>query len=393
MYDFVIIGGGIVGLAAGYSIQQKKPNASILVLEKELDWAAHQTGHNSGVIHSGIYYRPGSYKASFARAGNQSMKTFCEEHSIAYDACGKVIVAADDKEITPLENLYQRGIQNGLAVEKLSAAQLKEKEPYATGAAALYVPSTGIVDFKQVSQTLAGLLETGGAVMKRGTEVTAVTETNENVIVETNRETYEAGTLINCAGLHSDRIARMAGYLTDMKIVPFRGEYYKLKPQSRHLVKNLIYPVPNPDFPFLGVHFTRMMNGDVEAGPNAVLGFRREGYRKRDMHARDFFEVMTYRGFWKLAAQYKREGTNEMIRSLRKKKFVESMQKLLPDITINDVETAPAGVRAQALKADGSLMDDFHIIQGRCSLHVCNAPSPAATASLQIGKEIASRVL
>lgn len=393
MYDYAIIGGGIVGLSTGYALARRDPGCSILVIEKEFTWAAHQTGHNSGVIHSGIYYKPGSYKARFARAGNESIVSFCQKHNIEHDICGKVIVAANNTERPLLNKLYQRGLDNRLRVQKLSKEELNEKEPYAAGVEAIHVPTAGIVNFKQAAETLASLIEESGGDLRLNTEVQKITEKTENTLIETDRGTFEAKILINCAGLHSDRIAKMAGYYTDMKIIPFRGEYFKLKKEKRHLVNNLVYPVPNPDFPFLGVHFTRMINGEVEAGPNAVLGFKREGYRKTDFHAKDFMEVMKYSGFWKLAKKYTKEGTNEMIRSLSKKKFVQSMQKLIPDITGEDVEPGPAGVRAQALKADGSLVDDFHIIQGKRSLHVCNAPSPAATASIPIGEEIAGRIL
>ncbi|WP_158737157.1 L-2-hydroxyglutarate oxidase [Alteribacillus sp. YIM 98480] len=393
MYDYAIIGGGIVGLSAGYALARRQPGCSILVIEKESKWAAHQTGHNSGVIHSGIYYKPGSYKARFARTGNESIISFCQKHNIQHDICGKVIVAANDMERPLLNNLCQRGLDNGLQVRKLSKEELHEKEPYVDGVEAIHVPTAGIVNFKQAAETFASLIEENGGDLRLNTKVQKITEKNESTFIETNRGTFETKTLINCAGLHSDRIAKMAGYYTDMKIIPFRGEYFKLKKEKRHLVNNLVYPVPNPDFPFLGVHFTRMINGEVEAGPNAVLGFKREGYRKTDFHAKDFLEVMKYSGFWKLAKKYAKEGTDEMIRSFSKKKFIQSMQKLIPDITGEDVEPGPAGVRAQALKSDGSLVDDFHIIQGKRSLHVCNAPSPAATASIPIGDEIAARIL
>ncbi|MFC5713012.1 L-2-hydroxyglutarate oxidase [Thalassorhabdus alkalitolerans] len=388
MYDYAIIGGGIVGLSVGHSLTKRFPGASILMIEKEESWASHQTGHNSGVIHSGIYYKPGSYKARFAKAGNQSMVEFCQEHNIDHDVCGKVIVATNDQELPRLDNLYKRGLENGLNIRKISREELKEKEPNVNGLAAIHVPSAGIVNFKQVSETFASLIEKGGGTMLLNTEVQNITEEESQVTIETQHSTYQAKTLINCAGLHSDRIARKTGYHTDMKVIPFRGEYYTLKEEKRGLVKNLVYPVPNPDFPFLGVHFTRMIDGEVEAGPNAVLSFKREGYRKTDFLLKDFMEVMGYSGFWKLARNYVKEGSEEMIRSFSKAKFVESLQKLIPEITGDDLEPAPAGVRAQALKADGSLVDDFHIVTGKNSFHICNAPSPAATASIQIGEEV-----
>lgn len=392
MYDFAIIGGGIVGLSVGKGILEKFPSAKVVVLEKEKVWASHQTGHNSGVIHSGLYYKPGSFKAKFARHGNESMVAFCQEHQIEHEVCGKVVVATNDEELPLLEALYKRGLDNQLTIKKICADQLKEIEPHVSGKAAIHVPMAGIVNYKQVSETLAKLIRERGGVLKLNTNVQKIKENGSYVEIDTNNGTYQAKMLINCAGLHSDRIAKLTGYLMDMKIVPFRGEYFELKPEKRDLVKHLIYPVPNPSFPFLGVHFTRMIGGGVEAGPNAVLSLKREGYKKTDFHPVDFFEVMKYQGFWKLARKNVKEGFVEITRSLNKRKFVQSLQKLIPEITVNDLEPAPAGVRAQALKTDGSLVDDFYIIVGKRSIHVCNAPSPAATASLQIGSEIVRRL-
>ncbi|MDE5414386.1 L-2-hydroxyglutarate oxidase [Alkalihalobacterium chitinilyticum] len=392
MYDFAIIGGGIVGLSVGKAILEKFPGAKVIVLEKEKDFASHQTGHNSGVIHSGLYYKPGSFKAKFARQGNESMVAFCQEHQIEHEVCGKVVVATNDEELPLLENLYKRGLNNQLVIKKICADQLKEIEPHVNGKAAIHVPMAGIVNYKKVSETLAKLIWERGGELKLNTKVEKVKEKGSDVEIDTNNGTIQAKMMINCAGLHSDRIAKLTGYHMDMKIVPFRGEYFKLKPEKRYLVKHLIYPVPNPSFPFLGVHFTRMIGGGVEAGPNAVLSLKREGYKKTDFHLGDFLEVMKYHGFWKLARKNVKEGFEEITRSLHKGKFVESLQNLIPEITINDLEPAPAGVRAQALKSDGSLVDDFYIIAGKRSIHVCNAPSPAATASLQIGSEIVRRL-
>ncbi|MFV8829971.1 L-2-hydroxyglutarate oxidase [Alkalihalobacterium sp. APHAB7] len=392
MYDFAIIGGGIVGLSVGKGILEKFPSAKVVVLEKEKVLASHQTGHNSGVIHSGLYYKPGSFKAKFARHGNESMVAFCQEHQIEHEVCGKVVVATNDEELPLLEALYKRGLDNQLTIKKICADQLKEIEPHVSGKAAIHVPMAGIVNYKQVSETLAKLIRERGGVLKLNTNVQKIKENGSYVEIDTNNGTYQAKMLINCAGLHSDRIAKLTGYLMDMKIVPFRGEYFELKPEKRDLVKHLIYPVPNPSFPFLGVHFTRMIGGGVEAGPNAVLSLKREGYKKTDFHPVDFFEIMKYQGFWKLARKNVKEGFVEITRSLNKRKFVQSLQKLIPEITVNDLEPAPAGVRAQALKTDGSLVDDFYIIVGKRSIHVCNAPSPAATASLQIGSEIVRRI-
>ncbi|MBM7714332.1 L-2-hydroxyglutarate oxidase [Bacillus thermophilus] len=392
MYDFAIVGGGIVGLSTGMAIYDRFPNAKVVVIEKESAVATHQTGHNSGVIHSGIYYKPGSYKARFARQGSQSMTEFCQKHNIDHDICGKVIVATKPEELPLLENLYERGLQNELAIEKIESAELKEIEPHVAGLAAIRVPMAGIVNYRQVSEKFAEIIADHGGDILLNTKVEKINEENDEVVIETNNGTIKAGIVINCAGLHSDRVAAAAGYKTDMKIVPFRGEYYKLKPEKRYLVKHLIYPVPNPKFPFLGVHFTRMIDGEVDAGPNAVLGFKREGYKKTDFNPKDLAETLTYGGFWKLASKFMKEGMEEYIRSFSKAQFTKSLQALIPEIQEDDLVPAPAGVRAQALKDDGSMVDDFHIIMGQRSIHVCNAPSPAATASIEIGKEVARRI-
>ncbi len=392
MYDYTIIGGGIVGLAVGKALTESYPNKKVLVLEKEDNLAAHQTGHNSGVIHSGIYYTPGSFKARFAREGNAAMVQFCEEHRIKYDMCGKVIVATNENERPLLDNLYKRGLENELDIEKLNQEQLLEVEPHVNGLEAIHVKSAGIVDYTEVSHAFARIIREHGGDIHCGEEVRTIREALDEVTIETDQQTYKTKFVINCAGLQSDRIAKMAGYHIDMKIIPFRGEYFTLKENKTHLVKNLIYPVPNPEFPFLGVHFTRGIDGEIEAGPNAVLGFKREGYKKTDINLRDLSEVLTYKGFIRLASKYMKVGMGEMVRSVSKQKFVESLQELVPSIKKDDLVTAPAGVRAQALNADGTLVDDFMIIKGKKSLHVCNAPSPAATASIEIGKEIVRRL-
>lgn len=392
MYDFAIIGGGIVGLSTGMALYERYPNAKVLVLEKENVLANHQTGRNSGVIHSGIYYKPGSFKARFAKAGSRSMTEFCQNHDIEHEICGKVIVATKQEELPLLDNLYARGLENELAIQKISKGELKEIEPHVNGLGAIRVPIAGIVNYRLVSGKFAEIIREHGGEIKLGTKVKKIDEKKGEVSIETNKQTYKARLVINCAGLHSDRIAKAAGYKTDMKIVPFRGEYFKLKPEKRYLVKHLIYPVPNPKFPFLGVHFTRMIGGEVDAGPNAVLSFKREGYKKTDFNLIDFTEVMGYPGFWKLASGFMKEGIEEMVRSVSKAKFVESLQQLIPEIQADDLVPAPAGVRAQALKNDGVMVDDFHIILGESSVHVCNAPSPAATASIEIGKEVVKRI-
>ena len=392
MYDFAIIGGGIVGLSTGMAIYHRFPNAKVVVLEKESDIAQHQTGHNSGVIHSGIYYKPGSFKARFARQGSQSMREFCEKHGIEYDVCGKVIVATNQEEIPILDNLYERGLVNGLNIKRIGREELMEIEPHVNGLAAIHIPTAGIVSYRQVSEKFAKIIEEKGGEILLNTKVNRINERSDQVTIETNQSSLKAKMLINCAGLHSDRIAAEAGYKTDMKIVPFRGEYYKLKPEKSYLVKHLIYPVPDPKFPFLGVHFTRMISGEVEAGPNAVLSFKREGYKKTDFNAKDIVEVLGYGGFWKLAGKFLKEGMEEYVRSFSKKQFTKSLQTLIPEIQEDDLLPAPAGVRAQALKYDGNLVDDFYIVMGKHSIHVCNAPSPAATASIEIGKEIVGRI-
>jgi len=391
MYDYAIIGGGIVGLSTGMALGQRYPDATILILEKESQWAFHQTGNNSGVIHSGVYYKPGSFKAKFCRDGCQSMVAFCQEHGLPYDVCGKVIVATEEKELPLLENLYQRGLQNGIQVARITAEEVKEIEPHVNCLAGIRVFSTGITDYKQVCLKYAELIQHQGGDLRLNTRVLKIVDGAGGKVLETTQGSFEAQTVINCAGLQSDRVAKMTGVDPQAKIVPFRGEYYELVPEKRYLVNTLIYPVPNPAFPFLGVHFTKMIDGSVHAGPNAVLSLKREGYKKTDFDLRDFAEVMTYPAFWKLAARYADEGIKEMVRSFSKAVFVQSLQRLIPEVEMEDVIPTHAGVRAQALMDDGKLVDDFLIVRGESTIHVCNAPSPAATSSIEIGKAVAEQ--
>ncbi|WP_347551812.1 L-2-hydroxyglutarate oxidase [Pseudalkalibacillus hwajinpoensis] len=392
MYDYVVIGGGIVGLSTAFSIHKRYPHAKLAVVEKEKGWASHQTGRNSGVIHSGIYYKPGSMKATLAKKGSDSMVRFCQENDIAHDVCGKVIVAVDETERENMNHLYKRGLQNGLQVQKLSKKGLLEIEPHVNGVEGIKVSSTGIVDYKKVTEKLADILSKRGIDLLPGTTVTNIEEHTDEAVLDTSNGTINTQFLINCAGLHSDRVARLADIYTDLKIVPFRGEYFELKKEKSHLVRNLIYPVPNPDFPFLGVHLTRMMDGTIHAGPNAVLSLKREGYGKLSFNSKDAFDVLTFEGFWKMAGSNMKEGLKELVRSFHRKSFVKSLQRLVPEIQEGDVVPTHSGVRAQALLKNGQLVDDFFIIPGKRSIHVCNAPSPAATASLEIGEVIAGKV-
>lgn len=392
MYDFAIIGGGIVGLSTAMALGERYPNAQILVVEKENQWAFHQTGNNSGVIHSGIYYKPGSFKAKFSRDGSRSMVEFCQKYGIDHEVCGKVIVASNEEELPRLENLYKRGLENGIPVKRISPEEVKEIEPHVSCVGGVQVFSTGIVNYKKVCLKYAELIRNQGGDLRLNTQVLKIVRRGKNQILETNNGSFETRFIINCAGLHSDRMAKLGKANPEAKIVPFRGEYYELTPEKRYLVKTLIYPVPNPDFPFLGVHFTRMIDNSVHAGPNAVLSLKREGYKKTDFDFRDFAEVITYPGFWKLAAKHAPEGIQEIIRSFSKAAFVKSLQKLIPEVQAADIIPTHAGVRAQALMNDGSLVDDFLIINGDNSIHVCNAPSPAATSSLEIGKAIAAQI-
>jgi L-2-hydroxyglutarate oxidase len=392
MDDFAIIGGGIVGLATAMALSQRRHDAQIVVLEKENSCACHQTGHNSGVIHSGIYYQPGSYKAKLTRQGNSSLVEFCQQYNLDYEICGKLIVACEEKELPLLENLYQRGLENGLKVTKIRAEEVREIEPHVRCLAAIQVLTAGIVDYKQVANKYADLIASQGGKICLNTKLKKIEPSSKRQLLLTNQGDIEAKYLINCGGLYSDRLAHLGGCNPEAKIIPFRGEYYELKPEKRYLVKNLIYPVPNPDFPFLGVHFTRMIDGSIHAGPNAVLSFKREGYLKTDFDLAEFLEIISYPGLWKLASKYAAEGMEEVIRSFSKAAFVRSLQRLIPEVQADDLLPSAAGVRAQALKLDGKLVDDFLIVKGENAMHVCNAPSPAATASLEIGKAIVAQI-
>lgn len=392
IYDYAVIGGGIVGLSTAKALTEKFPNARIVLLEKEDHFAEHQTGRNSGVIHSGIYYKPGSFKAQFCRDGNRIMVEFCQQHGIPYDICGKVIVATDVEELPAMERIYQRGVENGLQVKKLTPEEVREREPHVASVGGILVPSTGITSFRQVSLTYAKLAQEQGANLILSAQVTGIRQSGATRVIESTKGPFETKFLINCGGLQSDRIARMSGIDPKVKIVPFRGEYYELTHAKRYLVKHLIYPVPNPLFPFLGVHFTRMIDGSIHAGPNAVLSLKREGYTKSSFSLEDTAETLTFSGFWTMASKHWAYGWGEMVRSWSRRAFLKSLQRLIPEVQDADIESSNAGVRAQALMPDGSLVDDFLFVDGPQSMHVCNAPSPAATSSLSIGRSIVDRV-
>src|SRR5262245_34357451 len=388
-FDLVIIGGGIVGLATGLQTIRKQPRIRLAVLEKEAEIARHQSGHNSGVIHSGIYYKPGSLKAKNCVTGAAQMVEFCREHSIPFEICGKVVVATDESERAGLAELKRRGTANGVpGLTMIGPDQLREIEPNCTGIAAMHVPGTGITDYAQVARKYAQLIQNGGGQILTTCEVRGISRNTGDIVLESTRGAIKASRIINCAGLYSDRIMRLAGEQSALRIVPFRGEYYEIVPARRHLVHNLIYPVADPRFPFLGVHFTRRINGGIEAGPNAVLALKREGYRKTDFNFRDAVETAVFPGFWRMAVKYWRSGVGEYYRSLSKQAFTRALQKLVPDIQAADLEPAGAGVRAQALDRSGRLLDDFVIVRSKQMIHVCNVPSPAATASLVIGQQI-----
>lgn len=389
-YDIAIIGGGIIGLSTALALTQKQAG-SLIVLEAERELASHQTGHNSGVIHSGLYYKPGSLKAKNCIAGREAMYRFCEQHAIPHERCGKLVVATQPEELPRLDALETRGRANGLSnLKRLSRAELSEYEPHVAGLAGLFVPDTGIVDYKQVAAVYAGLIEQQGGLIQREAKLLACHRESDGLHLETTQGQLRCRSLISCAGLQADRVARLCGLEPGVRVVPFRGEYYELLPEKQHLVKNLIYPVPDPQFPFLGVHFTRLIHGGVEAGPNAVLAFKREGYQRLSFDGRDSWATLTYGGFWKLAARHWRMGLGEFHRSFNKRAFVKALQRLMPALTINDLQPAGAGVRAQTLEPSGFLVDDFRIIQADRMVHVLNAPSPAATASLSIGQTIAT---
>lgn len=391
-HDFAVVGGGLVGLAVARELTGRYPGAGVLVLEKEDRWAAHQSGHNSGVLHSGVYYRPGSLKARLCRAGHAAMLEFCREQGIPHELTGKVIVATERGELEALAELERRGRANGLQVTRLSPTELREIEPHAAGVAALRIPEAGIIDFPGVADALAAVVSERGADLRLGAEVQGLSVDAEGVTIETAAETFQARALITCAGLQSDRIAELLGLRLPARIVPFRGEYYELRPERRDLVKGLIYPVPDPRFPFLGVHFTRSIDGSVHAGPNAVLSLKREGYRRSDVDLGDTAEILRYAGFWRFLGRFWRVTASEVRRSLSKRVFVRSLQKLVPEVRRQDVVPGGSGVRAQALAPDGRLVDDFLLIEGPRSLHVVNAPSPAATACLSIASAIVDRI-
>lgn len=389
-FDVVIIGGGIVGTAVGMTLSAQ-PGINVLLLEAEKKLARHQTGNNSGVIHSGLYYKPGSLKASNCVSGKELLYRFCEAHDVACDRCGKVVVATKPEEIPSLDELERRGRANGLqGLARIGPEQIKELEPHVTGIDGLKVPDTGIVDFKGVTRAFANEIEKNGSTVKFGARLTCVINSSDGLTLETTAGNFFAKNLINCAGLQSDRVAMMCGVNPGLRIVPFRGEYYELIPKRHELVNNLIYPVPDPRFPFLGVHFTRMIAGGIEAGPNAVLALKREGYGRFSFSAKDVFSYVSYGGFWKMALKFWKTGAGEVWRSYSKGAFVKALKRLIPEITKDDVRRASAGVRAQALLPNGKLADDFRIVEAPHMIHVLNAPSPAATASISIGASIAS---
>ncbi|AJF05490.1 L-2-hydroxyglutarate oxidase [Geoalkalibacter subterraneus] len=392
-FDIAVVGGGIVGLATALALSREMAG-KIVVLEKEAGLARHQTGNNSGVIHSGLYYRPGSRKTRTCTEGREELYRFCREENIPCERCGKVVVATREEEVPRLEELERRGRENGLeGLQRLDRTSLREYEPHVVGIAGLYVPQTGIVDFPQAAQAMAKRVEGAGGAIRVDSEVRRVHKGKEGLRLETTSGEVFCSFLVNCAGLHSDRVARMCGADPQVHIIPFRGEYYDLCKEREGLVNNLIYPVPDPNLPFLGVHFTRMIHGGIEAGPNAVLALKREGYNRLSFSLRDVAEIFLYKGFWQLGRRYWRLALDEYLRSFSKHRFLKDLQSLLPMLASEDITTGGAGVRAQAVDAEGRLLDDFHIVEEERAVHVLNAPSPAATASLAIGRSVARRVM
>ncbi|EKT4468823.1 L-2-hydroxyglutarate oxidase [Pseudomonas putida] len=392
-YDYCIIGGGIVGLATAMALLEQRPGASLLILEKETSLGRHQTGHNSGVIHAGIYYAPGSLKADLCKRGAQATKDFCTEHGIAFEVCGKLLVASNDLEMQRMQALHERSRQNGLKVERLDATELKRREPNIVGKGALFLDATGIVDYKQVCDAMARVIQKAGGEVRLATTVRAIKEHGEHVEVSSDGQSWRARQLVACAGLQSDRLARLAGVKIDHQIIPFRGEYYRLPPSKNQIVNHLIYPIPDPDLPFLGVHLTRMIDGSVTVGPNAVLGLGRENYRKFSVNWRDVAEYARFPGFWKTLWNNLGSGTTEMKNSLFKRGYLEQCRKYCPQLEVQDLLPYEAGIRAQAVMRDGTLVHDFLFAETPRMVHVCNAPSPAATSAIPIGQMIAERIL
>ncbi len=389
----IIIGGGVVGLATAYKLPRRCASARVTVLEKEDKVCAHQSGHNSGVLHAGLYYKPGSLKARLAVSGIREMVAFCQEHSVPHEICGKLVVAAAPSEVPRLRDLHERGTQNGLeGLRLLNYEQMREIEPHVGGLAALHVPQEGIVDYARVCEALQKQIDATGGSVVLGAKVTALQLRDGEWRVGTSAGDYTADFVINCAGLHCDRLSMLAGEKREVRIVPFRGEYYKIRPERQRLVRNLIYPVPDPQFPFLGVHFTRLIHGGIEAGPNAVLALAREGYRKTNVKLPDVWDALTFSGLWRFLAKHKRMSWDELRRSFSKRLFCDSLRKLVPEIRETDLAPGGAGVRAQAMSPDGSLVQDFCLLNRPRALHVLNAPSPAATAALAIGEEISNLV-
>lgn len=392
MHDYILIGGGILGLATALELQQRCPGKRVLVLEKESGPARHQTGHNSGVIHAGVYYKPGSLKARFCKAGNIATKAFCREHEIPFDECGKLLVATSDLELERMQGLIGRCAENELPIEVLDAVELKEREPNITGVGGIFVPSTGIVSYARICEKMVELVLAGGGEVRFNTEVKQIREHADRVQVDTDTDQYTAGHLIACAGLWADRIVRMLGQKPDFRIIPFRGEYFLLPPKHNQIVNHLIYPIPDPDLPFLGVHLTRMIDGTVTVGPNAVLALKREGYRKRDISLSELAGMLTYPGLLKMLSRNLGPGLTEMKNSLFRNGYLQQVRKYCPQLTRDDLKPYPAGVRAQAVARDGSLVDDFLFVKTERALVVCNAPSPAATSSIPIAAHIVDQL-
>ncbi|WP_297312618.1 L-2-hydroxyglutarate oxidase [Neptuniibacter sp.] len=392
MYDFIVIGGGILGMSTAMQLQKKYPGKSVLVVEKESSPAQHQTGHNSGVIHAGVYYKPGSLKAKFCKEGNQATKAFCREHEIPFDECGKLLVATDAQEHERMKALVTRCEENGIEIEVLDQEQLKQREPNIAGVGAIFVPSTGIVDYTRITEKMGEMVKEEGGEIRFNTEVTSIETFHDRVTIFTDNGRFQSRYLVACVGLHSDRIAEMMDLEPDFRIIPFRGEYFLLDEQHNQIVNHLIYPIPDPDLPFLGVHLTRMIDGTVTVGPNAVLAFKREGYKKTDISLQDSFSMLTYPGMIKLLMRHFRASINELKNSLSKSGYLKLVQKYCPSLQLNDLKAYPAGIRAQAVSSNGDVVDDFLFMNTQRSLVVCNAPSPAATSAIPIGKHIVEKL-